>query len=196
MRKIPLFIASLLAAATFATAQVNVDYDHKVDFSQYRTFQFEPGRIIRNLDLKDADSSLINANVQEAVTADLGKKGLSPATGNADLTVTFLAGAKKKQEIENAVTSPGFGPGLGFPYGRYYATGGWWGTGWDDWWVNDYEQGTLLLDIYDTKTKELVWRAYAVSDINNYNERKFVDKEVDKALKHFPPREKRAARRH
>jgi hypothetical protein len=195
MKKIALFVASLLAAATAATAQVNVDYDHKIDFSQYRTFRFEPGRIVRNLDLKDTDSSLINANVQQAVTAELSRKGLSPASAHADLTVTFLAGAKKKQEVENAMTDPGFGVGWGYPYGRYFAAGGWWGAGWNTWWVNDYEQGTLILDLYDTRTKQLVWRAYAVSDISNYNEGKFVEREVTKALKRFPPHEKHTARR-
>jgi hypothetical protein len=72
---------------------------------------------------------------------------------------------------------------------------GWWSAGWNTWWVNEYEQGTLILDLYDTRTKQLVWRAYAVSTINNYNERKFVERVVTKALMQFPPREKQTARR-
>jgi hypothetical protein len=186
MRKIALFVASLSLSAYASTAQTHVDYDRKVDFSKYRTFGFQPGRIIRDLDLPDTDSSLINKHVQEVVTAELTKKGLSPVAADADLSITFMAGAKQKQEMENAMTNQRFGYGWGNPYWQYFAVDGWWSAGWNDWWVNEYEQGTLILDIYDTRTKELVWRAYAVANINNYNERRFVERVVNRALMQFP----------
>ncbi len=195
MKKIALFVAALFSAAYAATAQVNVDYDQKVDFSRYRTFGFQPGRIIRDLDLVDTDSSLINKNVQAVVTAELTRQGLTRVDAGADLDITFMAGAKRKQEIENAMNTPGFGFGWGYPYWQYFDTDGWWSAGWNNWWVNEYDQGTLILDIYDTKTRELVWRAYAVSNINNYNERKFVERVVPKALRQFPPHGRNVARR-
>ncbi|GAB2590748.1 DUF4136 domain-containing protein [Spirosoma areae] len=171
--------------ALSAKCQINVDYDHTVDFGQYKTFAFAPGKAMRQLGVKDNDSTFINKNIQETVTQILSKKGLSFANNNADITITFIAGAKEKKEIENYIGSPQFG----FGYGQqFYGAGGWWGPSWNNWWVNQYEQGTLILDIYDTKTNELVWRAYAVSNITNFNEQKFVDREVNRALKRFPPR--------
>lgn len=187
-----LLTSCLLLGTLSATCQINVDYDRSVDFSKYRTFAFAPGTIMRKLGLKDSDGTLINRNVNVAVTEVLTKKGMAFAETGADLTITFMAGAKEKKEIESYPITPGVGYRYGFR--RFYGAGGWWGPAWNNWWVNRYEQGTLILDIYDNKTKELVWRAYAVANIRNYDERKFVDRQVEKALKHFPPREKHASR--
>ncbi|GAB3220398.1 DUF4136 domain-containing protein [Spirosoma arcticum] len=98
-------------AAQAAKCQINVDYDHAVDFNKYRTFGFAPGKVMRKLDVKDSYSTLINNNVKEAVTQILSKKGLSSAEVKADLTITFMAGAKEKKEIENYIVSPRFGYG-------------------------------------------------------------------------------------
>jgi hypothetical protein len=102
-----------------------------------------------------------------------------------------VAGAREKKQVELFVSGPaGAGMSLGNPAGRYYAPSGWWGDSWDNWWVNQYEQGSLLLDLYDTRTGELVWRAYLVADLNTNNDTRLVDRQVAKALRHFPPRPK------
>ena len=53
----------------------------------------------------------------------------------------------------------------------------------------DYEVGTLVVDLYDTKTKQLIWRGSAedtLSDKATKNE-KNLDKGVAKMFKAFPP---------
>lgn len=181
-------LLGIVLAVIPAAAQVGVDYDHAVDFSRYRTFGFSPGRIVPGPNLAATDSTLLNLVVRDAVAMRLEAKGFTPSAERPDLTATFVAGARDKQQIERFVSGPaGKGMSLGNPGGRYYAPSGWWGDSWESWWVNEYEQGTLILDLYDTRTGELVWRAYLEVDINTNNDTKLVNRQIAKALKHFPP---------
>ena len=53
----------------------------------------------------------------------------------------------------------------------------------------DYKVGTLVVDLYDAKTKQLIWRGSAentLSDKATKNE-KNLDKGVTKMFKAFPP---------
>lgn len=176
-------LALLLLTALASQAQVHVDFDKKVDFKNYKTFRFEPGKVIRKLGVRDTESTFLNQYIDEAVTKALVAKGLTPTTTHPDLVITYLAGAREKQQVQNYMTNPGF-----YPYSGFYGMGGWWGPGWNNFWVRNYEEGTVILDIYDAHKTELVWRAYAVSSINNFNEKKFVEKQISKSLKHFPPK--------
>jgi hypothetical protein len=174
----------LMLAGLTATAQVHVDFDKKVDFKNYKTFKFESGKVIRKLGVTDTDNTFMDANVKAAITQDLQSKGLTASDSNPDLIITYLAGAREKQEVQNYISNPGFF----YPYYRFYSLGGWWGPQWNNFWVTHYEEGTIIIDVLDAKTDQLVWRAYAVSPINNYNEAKFVQKEVSKSFRHFPPK--------
>lgn len=53
--------------------------------------------------------------------------------------------------------------------------------------------GTLILDMYDAQTKQLLWRGTSedtLSDKPQKNENK-LDKAVEKMFKNFPPKENR-----
>jgi len=174
----------LALVAWTAHAQVHIDFDKRINFGQYKTFKFEPGKVIRNLGVRDTSNVFMNQYINEAVTKDLTAKGLSPSETNPDLIITYLAGAREKREIQNYMNNTGFF----YPYYRFYGLGGWWGPQWNSFWVNNYEEGTVIIDVYDAKTDQLVWRAYAVSSINNFNEKKFVAHEIAKSFHKFPPK--------
>jgi hypothetical protein len=182
MKKV-LFITLMAMAIIGSYAQVHVDYDKQINFKKYKTFRFEPGKVIRNLGLKDTSTVFLNKYIGEAITRKLAEKGMSPAATHPDLVITYLAGAREKQDIQNYVSNPGYL----YPYSRFYGFSGWWGPQWNNFWVRKYEEGTVIIDVYDVKTNELVWRSFAVSSINNFNEQKFVEKEIKKSFRHFPP---------
>lgn len=50
--------------------------------------------------------------------------------------------------------------------------------------------GSLVLDMFDTNTKNLVWRGVSQSNLHNKAEKntKSLDKDIDKMLKDFPPK--------
>ncbi len=76
----------------------------------------------------------------------------------------------------------GFGHrGFGHGFGPYYGAS----------LVLEYLETTLILDIFDARKNELVWRGWATADLarNPRPEkvRKFADAAVQKILKKFPP---------
>ena len=60
-----------------------------------------------------------------------------------------------------------------------------------------YEEGTLLIDFVDARTKQLIWRGWAVGVIENVGiiasdpekAEKKISSAVRKILEHFPPQE-------
>ena len=73
----------------------------------------------------------------------------------------------------------GYG-GYGYPYGGYgYGSHGV---------VTTYTEGTLVIDIIDAGTNELVWRGSAVSPMSDETyDAKDINKAVEKILEEFPP---------
>ena len=55
-------------------------------------------------------------------------------------------------------------------------------------WQN-YKEGTLVVDLYDAKTKQLIWRGSAEDTLSDKAEKneKNLDKGVAKMFKKFPP---------
>jgi hypothetical protein len=174
-----LFLLLGLASAC-ATVSVKTDYDPAVDFGRYRTFQVLDGKLIVN-GHRDDGNTLVKDRIRSAITQELAGRGLQPVDTGADLMVTYTAGARTVTEIET--TGPYDGG-----WGPYWGPGGWWGPGYSDWWTREYTRGTLVIDLIDSATKKLVWRAYAEADVTSPDARNIIQKAVHKAFQKFPPR--------
>lgn len=183
LRPILAAVAALSVGSCAYTPKVQTDFDPATNFSQYRTFNTIPGRIISSVGVVDTNNTLMSERVNNAVASTLRSKGLEQNVSNPDLLVTFLAGAKDKTEIESAPAAPAY-------YGPYgYGYGGWWGTGYNQFWTRQYKEGTLIVDLIDAKAKRLVWRAYCVSEISkdNAENRNRLQSCLDQGFAKFPP---------
>jgi hypothetical protein len=79
---------------------------------------------------------------------------------------------------QKKIVAPGFGFG---PWG--------WGWGGPGAVIYTYLQGTLIVDLYDAKTRKMVWRGVAtdtVSDKTSTNT-EHIDKAVGKMFDKYPP---------
>jgi hypothetical protein len=116
--------------------------------------------------------------VGAAVEAGLKAKGYLQAEGAPDFLVATYVGRQSRIQV----TDWGYG---------YGPRGAWYGGGVD---VYQYEQGSLVLDIVDARTKKLVWRGTATAIIDpgaSPEERtKRINEAVAKMLEDFPPRKK------
>lgn len=163
---------------------VKTDYDKHVNFAQYHTFAFQRGRIVSRLGVPDTNNTLVDGRIRDAVVNQLSAKGLQLNTQSPDLVATYVAGARNKQEIENLGPTPYDSPYFGGPFGFRHE--GFWGPGYDQFYVNNYTQGTLILDLIDPHTRQLVWRAYVTQSIDQ-PDAKTINNAVAAALKQFPP---------
>ncbi len=170
-------VLALAAAATLPLyAASTTDYDHHVNFRAYHTFSF--------FKINSSDP-FFDQRIKEEMTADLQKAGMQMVPSGGDLSITAFAGRHDQKEYDT------FYDGLGGGYG--------WRGGWRGGWggdttttVRDVPIGTLLVDMYDNNTHQLVWRGRAsdtFSDNADKNTKK-LDKEVDHMLNGFPPKSK------
>ena len=171
-----------LALAAFSAtplfAATSTDYDHSVNFRSYHTFSFYK--------VQTSDPFYVQ-RIEDEVSADLTKAGMERVESGGDLALTAIGNVKNKQEYNT------FYDGLG---GGGWGWRGWggWGGGWGDQQttVQEVPVGTLMLDMYDTKTHQLVWRGRSQSDLSDKSEKntKTLDKDIDHMLNGFPPKAK------
>ena len=163
-----LFLAMLGAA--FAQ-HVQTDFDHKANFSQYKTYSWQ--------EIKPANS-LWDARIKNVVDAQLAAKGWTQVDSGGDVAVVAVKTSKTQRTLQTFYD--GFGGGWGW---RRFGGGGFGDATTTE---QDYKVGTLVIDLYDAKTKQLIWRGSArdtLSDKATQNE-KNLDKGVAKMFKKFP----------
>ena len=167
-------LGAIILAALFAVADdVNTDYDHSFDFSQLKTFAVKVGT--------QWGDPLAEQRVVNAVTKELEAKGWSTAPESTADAIVVIHGATKADQSLNT----------------FYSGGGWGGWGWGGGGmatttVNTVKVGTGVVDIFDAKTKKLVFRGTAQDEISNKAEKneKKIEKATEKMFKDFPPRPK------
>jgi hypothetical protein len=169
-----------LALGGCATVSVSTDFDRAVDFSRYHTFQIVGGHLMHE-GVPDDGNTLVKGRIEAALRAGLQARGLREAQADADLNVGYYGGARTRTEIEGM---PAYGPGPGF--GPFWGPG-WWGPTYNDWWARTYNEGTLIIDLVDARTKRLIWRAYAQTEIEVPVSEQKIREAVDKAFQNFPP---------
>jgi hypothetical protein len=157
----------LFASASFAQ-QVKTDYDRAADFSQLKTYSWEK--------VQTQDPLWID-RIKAAVNGALAAKGLTPVESGGDISIVAMEITQSHRTLNT------FYDGFG---------GGWrWGGGFGDatTTVDTYKVGTLVVDLFETNTKKLVWRGSASDTLSDKSEKniKNLDKGVQKMFDHFPP---------
>ena len=178
--KVFLNIALLGLALTLGCGpKVNFDYDKSADFSSLKTYAWHEGQQT----IKEEDE-LGHKRVIAAVDQQMSAKGFRKVDSNPDVYVTYNAEDKEQVRMDTSH--------MGYGYGDdWYWGGGGMGMGTSTTRVRNYTQGTLIVDIWDAKKKQLVWRGTGsdtVSDKPESNAKK-IDKVVTNMFKKYPPTE-------
>jgi len=162
----------LLFAAKSPAQQVKTDYDRSAHFAQYKTYSWEH---VKTKDPLDVD------RIKNAVNADLAERGLSQVESGGDVSIVAIEITREQQTLNTFYN--GFGGGWGW---RRFGGGG---LGEATTTTDMYKVGTVVVDLFDTKTKQLIWRGAASNTLSNNSDKniKNLDKGVDKMFKHFPP---------
>src|ERR1700719_3947065 len=159
-------------AGRLSAQQVKTDYDHNANFTQYKTYSWEQ--------VKTKDPLFVD-RIKSAVNAALTSKGWTEVPSGGDVSIIAIQTTQDQQTLNTFYD--GFGGGWGW---RRFGGGGF---GEPTTTEQDYKEGTLVLDLYDAKTKQLIWRGSAEGMVSNKAEKneKNLDKSVAKMFKKFPP---------
>ena len=165
-------IALLCATASFAQ-DVKTDYDRDANFNQYKTISWEK--------VQTQDPLWLD-RIKEAVNSNLTAKGWTPVESGGDVAIVAMETTQTKSTVNTLYD--GFGGGW-----RWRGAGGF---GDATTTVENYKVGTLVVDLFDARTKKLIWRGSASDTLSSKSDKniKNLDKEVHKMFSQFPPGEK------
>jgi hypothetical protein len=140
-------VLALVSLGASNKIKVYVDYDRNVDFSQIKTFKWFD-KFESNVD--DSAPSM-HRLIRALIMKKLVEGGLKRVEENPDVLVTYYT--EENEDLRINTTN----------YMYHYGAGWWvnpyWGSGMD---VSAYSQGTLVVDIWNPKTNEAVWRGVAI----------------------------------
>ena len=209
--------ATILVSCT--PYQVHTDYDEKVAFDTKRTFAWMDSTRPRD---ERTDNPFLERRVKRAVETVMGERGLTTAdTSRADVLVTaFVVGPTRADRLTSRGLGTMCGPSLSmwigprYPFGysrrgsRWYFPGSYWSNPWGYacsyrigygyGWLPLYGApgyqlaGTLVVDILDGESHELLWRGSAegalIDSRRSDQTQEEIDKIVREVLKEYPPK--------
>ena len=161
-------LCAMLVCFTSAVAigqQVSVNYNRSKDFTQYHTYAWGSNNA------NQIQNSILAQQAQSDIDAALQGKGLQKVeeAQNPDLLITANGGLKQ-QTSYTAWGMRGIGGGMGGITPQQNVI------------------GTMVVDLYDAKTKSLVWRGIAQDTLGNNGNKnaQLVSKAVQKMFKQYP----------
>ncbi len=191
MKRLPTVLMAVLFVLPFlpgcSTLKVNYDYDKKVDFNQYKTYQFYGWAKGSEKNI----NSLDRERVQDAFAKEFKKRGLTYVKDNGDLIVSLFFVTKEKTETTANTTGVG---AYGGYYGGYYGYGPRWGWGpgftysTTTYTQHEYKEGTLIVNVFDAKAKKLIWEGIATDVLKEKPEgrEERINHAVAKIMEHYP----------
>ena len=159
-----------LAISSCAPVATRWDYDPDVDFSGYRTFGWmpppEPPAAARAV----WDSPFLGKRIKQAIISAMVHKGLEWTDREPDLLIAYRIDLRQKANVHVS----------GYPYWGAYPQG-----------VERYQEGTLIIDLVDARSRQLVWRGWGSGEFDPANRPRaaqgYIASAVADILKHYPP---------
>jgi len=158
-----------LAATPVAAQDVKTNSMPGVDFSKFHTYKWVP------IEGASHPNQIVDQEIKQSVDSQLASKGLTKTDGDkADLFVGYQVAVDQEKQW-NA-----------------YGMGGRWAGGMGTATQSTINVGSLVLDMYDPSTKQLVWTGTASKTLDpsskqSKNEER-LNKAMAKLLKNFPPK--------
>ncbi|MGK0494820.1 MAG: hypothetical protein ACJAU2_001201 [Maribacter sp.] len=192
MKKLKLLLLPVLALVFFSSCnvvRVLSDYDEKANFSSYNSYAFYKTGID-----KAQISDLDKKRILRAIETEMSTRGFIKSD-NPDVLINIFTKEQERVDIYNnnfgwggmggwggfggwGMGGLGWGPGLG------------WGWGGGNF-VSTSTEGSLYIDLVDTKSKQLVWQGKGegtLANTKNIQKKEQRIKEfVSQIMEQYPP---------
>jgi len=154
----------LLIGSLSVAGKVRIDFDHRANFSKYRTFMWakEP----------ETADPFMKERIINAINSQLRLRGLESDTSHADLAIVANTSTQEVQTVNT-----------------YYSGSDWGGGGWATTTVDTSLEGTLVVDLIDARTNKPIWRGITTHTISDKPQKATnkLQKEIQKMFESFPP---------
>jgi hypothetical protein len=156
------------------------DYDPSVDFTKFSTYTW--------LDTEGDDiDAITDSRIKSSIDGVLIAKGFQKGGEGADLAVGYQVTTAERRSYNTVNTGWGGGYGMGgYGWGGYGMS-----MGTSTTYENVWEEGSLLIGMFDGSSKNLVWTGTATAAIDQnrspQERQQLIDDAVDKMMRDFPP---------
>lgn len=158
-------LLALVFLASCSSVRVVTDYDKEANFNTFKTYAFYKTGIDR-AEISDLDKK----RILKAIDTEMAARGFVKSN-QPDVLVSIFTKERERVDVyANNFGWGGFGwggfGGFGFYNPWLYGPGFGWGGGFGPT-VSTRTEGSLYIDVIDTKKKELVWQGRGVGTLNN-----------------------------
>jgi hypothetical protein len=180
--RVAIIYVAFLLCYSCAPIEVKVDYNKDINFNNYKTYAWIDNEQPDIVDI-NFEKEVLDRLVMDATDRILQNRNFS-LNSDPDFLITYYLVVNAKTDVymvENYYSDIGYATPPVTSSTRDYQKLR----------KTTYEQGILILDIMDSKSKERIWRGYAQSRVGIYPEREKQEKRVKTAIKKilndFPP---------
>ncbi len=182
-RSIVLLLFVVLAGCS--TMQVHSDHDPSANFAGLKTYDWTKAAKKVTGDPR-LDNPALDQRIRELIQLQLAKQGYALAPGGTpDFLVGYHVALEKKLAVSTMNDYYGYRAGWGWSYGAGT------GTMMPQSYTYEYEQGSLIIDVVNPKTHDLMWRGSAQAEVNRKKGREQLNEAVTRILERFPPKPKK-----
>jgi hypothetical protein len=179
-RTLMLCFALALAAALGAcatTPSVQTEHDPGADFSRYRTYSWR--------EKPSGGTAMAMQRIVAGIDAQLAARGWRQVPEGGDVALAAHVATHQEHRLDNFYDGPMW-TGWG-----WYGPWSWWGpsVAYQRTRVTSFTVGTLIVDMFDTRTRRAVWSAMAESTVPDKPEQVNlkIDQAIAKMFAGFPP---------
>jgi hypothetical protein len=182
-----LFLLAGLLWGCATSVDVSTDYDRGANFSHYTTFKWYQETPMARRDSTRSYDTFLDKRIKAAVEGNLTRKGFRRVDVNPDVLVAYDVKVVTKQEIRpDYAYAPGWYGGYGYWYGYRYNYG--YSRFAAPMYIDQYQDGTIIIDLIDGKDNELIWRGWGQMEVGSAN---VTEAEVNRIIGHilekYPP---------
>jgi hypothetical protein len=170
--KLTWLLLLLLVTACSEQLRIHTDFDRSIEIHRLNTYTWLDSKGIESRNSPIYYNELNDKRIKQAVETQLKSKGYAFHPDSAQLIVHYHIAIEDKLELR---TEP-----YGYTYGNY--------------WMDSkrypyrYKEGTLIVDFMDSRNKNLIWRGWAVSvlDEEKLITEELINSAVKKIFESFP----------
>ena len=185
-----LILFAVLTTSCGSGVTVTSDYDKTADFSKYKTYTYYGWAENSDQILTGFDKERIETSFK----SEFAKRGMTINQGDGDAIVSLYIVVNEKTSYSSYTdhyNNGMYGGMYSSRYGYGYGYGGMdmgMGSSTTTTTQNDYLVGTLIVDVFDAKTKKHIWQGIGKKtvDENKSNREERIKAAVAEIMKAFP----------
>lgn len=150
-RQLTLFAlaATLVIPTGCATVTTGADFAPETRFPEFSTYSWGPRDDLPTGDARLDNNPFFDARVRSAVEWELTTRGLKPVDGPADLLIHYHISVQQRIDVQAVDQVAGYSyPGQPRDSAFYV-----------------YDEGTLIVDLVDSRSRQVIWRGWAKTNI-------------------------------